>query len=267
MYDFKYHRAGSGKQAGAVLAAAGEEARPLAGGMTLVPTLKQRLAAPSDLVDLADCAELRGIQVKGAVLTIGAMTTHATVAASPEVAAFAPALAALAAGIGDNQVRNRGTIGGSVANNDPAADYPAACLALNATIVTDRREIPADAFFKGLFETALQQGELITAIRFPKPDAANYQKFPNPASRYALVGVMVARTGGKVRVAVTGAGQNGVFRVSAMENRLMAGFVVKNAVADGIAETDLISDIHAQADYRLHLIGVMAARAVAACAQ
>ncbi len=184
--------------------------------MTLVPTMKQRLAAPSDLVDLGGIAELKGIKAEGGGLTIGALTTHAEVARSALVKQTIPALAALADGIGDPAVRNRGTIGGSVANNDPAADYPAGLVALDATIQTNKRKIKADDFFKGMFATALEDGEIITAVSFPKPDRAAYAKFPNPASRYAMVGVFVAKTGNNVRVAVTGAGP-GVFRVAEME--------------------------------------------------
>ena len=222
MYDFNYHKPSSSNAAASAVAGA-DDGKFLAGGQTLLPTMKQRLAMPSDLVDLAGC-DLSGVRVDGDNLVIGAMTTHDAVATSAEVQAHIPGLAALAAGIGDQQVRNRGTIGGSVANNDPAADYPAACLALGATIHTDRRTITAEDFFTGMFDTALDEGELITAIAFPKPAACAYQKFPNPASRYALVGVMVAKTGGGVRVAVTGAGENGVFRAAEIEAALGANF-------------------------------------------
>src|SRR5450631_4772312 len=204
MYDFAYQKPGSLADAVKALGADGE-AKALAGGMTYIPVLKQRLAKPTTVVDLSGLG-LTGINVAGGVVTIGAMTTHGTVANSAAVKAAIPALAALAGGIGDEAVRHRGTIGGSIANNDPAADYPAAALALDATIVTDRREISADAFFVGLFETALAPNEVIVALRFPVPSAGAYAKFRSPASRYATVGVCVARTAGKVRVAVTGAG-------------------------------------------------------------
>ena len=202
MYDFNYQKAGSIDQAAAAVKKA-EDGTYLAGGMTLLPTLKQRLAKPSDVIDLSSIGDLAGIKVEGDNVVIGAMTTHAAVAGSTDVAGKIPALAALAGGIGDPQVRNRGTIGGSIANNDPAADYPAACLGLGATIVTNSREIAADDFFQGLFETALEDGEIITAVSFPAAEAACYMKFENPASRYAIVGVFVAKTGGGTRVAVT----------------------------------------------------------------
>jgi len=263
MYSFEY---ASPKSLGdAVAAAKGDgDAKLLAGGMTLIPTLKQRLAQPSTLIDLAKVPELKGIKREGDVLVIGAMTRHADVAASAEVKSAIPAIAALADGIGDAQVRNRGTIGGSVANNDPAADYPAACLGLGATIVTDKRQIPADQFFTGMFSTALEDGEIVTAIRFPIPQKAGYVKFPNPASRYAMVGVMVAKTGSGVRVAVTGAGP-AVFRVEAMEKALSADFSVKAIAGIKVPSDDLNSDMHGSADYRAHLVGVMAKRAVEAC--
>ena len=262
MYDFEYQKAGSLSDAVAKLKAA-EDGSPLAGGMTLIPTLKLRLAQPSDLVDLSGVAELKGIREEGGALVIGAMTPHAQVAASDLVKKTIPALAALADGIGDAQVRNRGTIGGSIANNDPAADYPAACLGLNATIVTDKRKIPADQYFKGLFETALQAGEIITAVSFPKPEKAGYAKFPNPASRYAVVGVMAAKTKDGVRVAVTGAGP-GVFRDKGIEQALAANFSADAVKGSSANAGNLNSDIHASAEYRHHLIGVMAKRAVAA---
>lgn len=265
MYEFNYKRASSASEAASALAAA-DDGKIVAGGMTLVPTLKQRLAQPSDLIDLAGCRDLAGITIDGDTVVIGAMTTHAAVAGSDDVARNIPALAELAGHIGDFQVRNRGTIGGSIANNDPAADYPAACLALGATIVTTKREISADDFFTGMFETALDEDEIITAIRFPKPVSANYQKFANPASRYALVGVMVARSSNGVRVAVTGAGQDGVFRATDIETALSSNFAPDAVDSSSIPVDDLNSDIHASAEYRQHLIGVMARRAVAACA-
>jgi carbon-monoxide dehydrogenase medium subunit len=214
MYDFAYHRPKTLADALATLKGK-DEARPMSGGMTLIPTLKQRLAKPSDVVDLGGIKELAGIKVEGSGVTIGAMTKHYDVAASVDVKKIIPALADLAGHIGDPAVRNRGTIGGSVANSDPAADYPAAVVALNATINTTAGKHAADGFFKGLFETALKDGELITSISFPKADKAAYMKFPNPASRYAMVGVFVAKTAAGVRVAVTGAGA-AVFRVKAM---------------------------------------------------
>ncbi len=261
MYNFEYQKAGS--VADAAKAATGE-AKIVAGGMTLIPTLKLRLASPSKLVDLGGIKDLVGIKAEGGGVTIGAMTTHAAVANSADVKKAIPALADLAEGIGDPAVRNRGTIGGSVANNDPAADYPAACVALGATIVTNKRKIAADDFFTGLFETALEEGEIVTAISFPAPEKAAYQKFRNPASRYALVGVFVAKTKGGVRVAVTGAGEGGVFRKKSFEDALGKTFAA--AALDGIKvdAKGLNSDIHASADYRAHIISVMAKRAVAA---
>src|SRR5579883_3452802 len=205
MYDFQYHRPQGVADAAKAIGAA-SDGKLMAGGMTLIPTLKQRLARPSDVVDLGRIAELKGIKRDGNAIVIGAMTRHADVASSDVVKSAIPALAQLAGGIGDPQVRNRGTIGGSLANNDPAADYPAAVLGLNATVITNKRRIAADDFFKGMFETALGQDEIITAVSFPVAEKAGYSKFPNPASRYAIVGVFVARTGGQVRVAVTGAG-------------------------------------------------------------
>ena len=263
MYAFEYHKASSLADAATKIKGA-EDGKLVAGGMTLIPTLKQRLASPSDLIDLGGIAELKGIEVSGGTVTIKAMTTHATVADSKEVTAAIPALAKLAGGIGDGQVRNRGTIGGSVANNDPAADYPSACLGLGATIVTNTREIAADDFFTGMFETALEEGEIITAIRFPKAEKAAYMKFDNPASRYAMVGVFVAKTAGGVRVAVTGAGQGGVFRVPEMEKALAASFTPDAVAKITVAADDLLSDIHASAEYRASLITTMAKRAVAA---
>jgi len=263
MYDFAYHKPSSVADAVAARTG-GDDATYVAGGMTLVPTLKQRLAQPSDLVDLGGVGELKGITVSGDTVTIGAMTTHAAVADSAEVQSAIPALAALAGGIGDPQVRNRGTIGGSIANNDPAADYPSACLALGATIKTDKREITADDFFTGMFETALDDGEMIVSVSFPKPEKAAYQKFDNPASRYALVGVFVAKTGGGARVAVTGAGQDGVFRVSEMESALDGNWSADAVAGVSVDAGGLNADIHASAEYRSHLITVMAKRAVAA---
>ena len=264
MYEFSYHRPASVADA-ATLLASHEEAKLLAGGQTYLPTLKQRLAQPSDLIDLGGIAELKGIKEEGGGITIGAMTRHADVAHSALVKRVIPALAALAELIGDPAVRNRGTMGGSISNNDPAADYPGALLALGATVRTNKREIPADAFFTGMFETALERDEIVTAIHLPKPDKAAYVKFPNPASRYSMVGVFVARTGGGVRVAVTGAGPT-AFRWVDAENALAASF--SPAAIDGLSVDagDLNADLHASADYRAHLMKVIAKRAVAAAA-
>ena len=260
MYDFAYHRPKSVADAIALLKG-NEEARPMSGGMTLIPTLKQRLARPSDVVDLGGLKELAGIKIEGDAVVIGGMTKHGDVATSADVKKVIPALADLAGHIGDPQVRNRGTMGGSVANNDPAADYPAAVVALNATVTTNTGKHAADAFFKGLFETALGEGEIITAISFPKAEKAAYMKFPNPASRYAMVGVFVAKTAAGVRVAVTGAGPS-VFRVKAMEEALSKNFS-SDAIKDIKVPADgLNSDIHGSAEYRAHLVGVMARRAV-----
>ena len=263
MYEFEYHRPTSLDDAAKMLG--NEDAKLVAGGMTLIPTLKQRLAKPSDLVDLGALSQLKGITEEGDAVVIGAMTRHADVNRSPIVQRGIPALAAMAGMIGDPAVRNRGTIGGSIANNDPAADYPAAVVALNATVRTNKREIAADNFFTGLFETALEEGEIVTAVKFPKVASANYQKFRNPASRYAIVGVFVARSPAGIRVAVTGAGPC-VFRQTAMEQALARSFTA-DAIKDIKQPQDgLNSDIHASAEYRAHLVGVMARRAVAGCA-
>ena len=262
MYAFTYLQPDNVSAAVAELAK--EESKPLAGGMTLLPTMKQRLASPASLVDLNQIAELSGISRDGDTVVIGAMTRHVDVATSDVVKGAIPGLAALAHSIGDPAVRNRGTIGGSVANDDPAADYPAAVLALGATVVTSTRSIAADDFFKGLFETALEANELITAVRFPIPEKAAYEKFRNPASRYALVGVFVAKTAAGVRVAVTGAGASGVFRVEAFEKALEANFSASALDGLSVDASGLASDMHADADYRAHLIGVMAKRAVTA---
>ncbi len=262
MYDFTYHRPDSLEEAASKLSSA-TEGKLMGGGMTLIPTLKQRLAQPSDLVDLKGISSLRGIKEEGGAIVIGAMMTHAEVAGSAVVKSKIPALAALAESIGDPQVRNRGTIGGSIANNDPAADYPAAVVGLGATVRTNKREIAADDFFTGLFETALADGEIITAVAFPVPDKAGYAKFPNPASRYAIVGVMAAQGPGGTRVAVTGAGPC-VFRDSEMEAALANKFSADALNGSSASAEDLNSDMHASAEYRAHLIGVMAKRAVAA---
>ena len=262
MYSFNYHRPSSVADALALLAAH-EHAKSLAGAMTYLPTLKQRLAQPSDLIDLGAIAELKGIKEEAGGVTIGAMTRHADVASSAVVKRLIPALAALAELIGDPQVRNRGTIGGSISNNDPAADYPGALLALGATVRTNKREIAADAFFTGMFETALERDEIVTAVHFPKPERAAYVKFPNPASRYSMAGVFVARTGGGVRVAVTGAGPT-AFRWVDAENALAKDFSAKALDGLKVAADGLNADIHASAEYRAHLVTVMAKRAVAA---
>jgi aerobic carbon-monoxide dehydrogenase medium subunit len=261
MSHLAYHRPASAADA-AQLAAGDPDAKLLAGGQSIVPSLKLGLLAPSALIDLAGIPELRGIRLQGRTLSIGAMTTHAAVAASPEVRSSIPALARLAEGIGDRQVRNRGTAGGSLANSDPAADYPAAALGLGATLRTTRRAIPADAFFKGLFETALEPGELLTAVEFPVPDRAAYVKHPQPASRFALVGVFLAQTGGAVRVAVTGAGPC-VFRVKALEDALARQFAPQSLAGIALTADDLSSDIHGSAAYRAHLVPVLARQAVA----
>ena len=259
MYAFTFERPAA--QADAVkLAKAG--GKPLAGGQTLLASMKLRLASPEQLVDLGAVKELAGIRKDGNSLIVGAMTRHADVAESQDVQAAIPALAALAGGIGDKQVRAMGTIGGSLANNDPAADYPAAALALGATIVTTEREIPADDYFQGLFATALEEGELITAVRFPIPKRAAYMKFRQPASLFALIGVFVAQTDGGVRVAVTGGG-NGVFRHAALEQALGKSFTPEAASGVSTDAGELNGDLHGSAEYRAHLVGVMAQRAVA----
>ena len=244
---------------------ASADAKYLSGGMTLIPTMKLRLAAPQDVIDLEKIPGMAFTRREGDTLVVGARTRHIDVADSDVVKAAIPALSFLASHIGDPAVRNRGTMGGSVANDDPAADYPSACLALGATIVTDRREIAADDYFQGLFQTALEGSEIITAIRFPRPLCAAYEKFKNPASRYATVGVFVARFDHGVRVAVTGAGSNGVFRASAIEQALNADFSPQAAAAITISPNAIASDMHGSAEYRAHLIPILAARAVEAC--
>ena len=261
MYNFEYRKAGSVDEAASIVGG-DEDAKLLAGGMTYIPTLKMRLAAPTTVVDLNDVGGLDGIEVSGDAVTVGAMARHAAVAGSAEVAAAIPALADLASHIGDPQVRNRGTIGGSIANNDPAADYPAALVGLGATVQTNKRAIAADDFFTDLFETALEQDEVVTAVSFPRAGKAAYMKFPNPASRYAIAGVFVAQAADGVRVAVTGAGPC-VFRAAEMEAALAANWSA-DAVADIKVSADgLNEDIHASAEYRAHLVTVMAKRAVA----
>lgn len=263
MHNFTYQRPATVADAVKALGGA-SDGKIIAGGMTLVPTLKQRLAAPSDLIDLGAITDLKGIKAEGDGLTIGAMTKHAEVAASSVVRSTIPALAQLAELIGDRQVRNRGTIGGSLANNDPAADYPAAALALGATIRTNKREIAAEAYFKGLFDTALEEGEIITAVHFRKPEKAAYQKFAQPASRFALIGVFVAKTGNGILVAVTGGG-NGVFRAKEIEAALLANFTPQAAKAVKMNPGDLNGDLHGTPEYRAALISTLAARAVLAC--
>jgi len=247
-------------------AAGKSQARYLAGGQSLLAAMKLGLSAPSELVDLNHVPELRGIKVEGngAAITIGAMTRHADVAASMEIGARIPALAALAGMIGDRQVRNRGTLGGSVANNDPASDYPAALLGLGATVNTDKRQIAADDFFKGLFETALAPGELVMSVTFPVPKKAAYLKFRNPASRFAIVGVFVAQTAQGPRVAVTGAGARGVFRARSMEQALAKDWSAKSIESIQVPAAEMQSDMHASAEYRAHLVNVLARRAIAA---
>lgn len=262
MYAFNYHRPQSLADAAKLLAQHGE-AKLLSGGQTLIPTLKQRLASPSDVVDIGNIAELRKLEVSGRTVSIGAAVKHAEVASSAEVAKAIPALAKLASGIGDPQVRHMGTIGGSIANNDPAADYPAAVVGLNATVHTNKRAIPADKFFTGMFETALDDGEIITRVEFPIPEKAGYVKFPNPASRYAMVGVMVAKTGDGIRVAVTGAGPC-VFRVPEMEKALGQNFSAAAVAGVKVKADGLNSDIHASAVYRASLVSTIASRAVTA---
>jgi len=260
MYEFTYQKSDSVEEAAAMIKMS-EEARYLAGGMTLLPTMKQRLAAPDVLVDLNGISALKGIEQHDNNIVIGALTTHAEVAASVLVQKKLPALAALAERIGDPQVRNRGTLGGSVANSDPAADYPAAVLALNATIQTDSRELAADDFFIDMFETALEENELITCISFPIPEKAAYQKFPNPASGYAIVGVFVSVFDSDTRVAVTGAAGN-VYRENSIEQALKKEFHADSLKSISIDDADFNEDIHASARYRAHLVGVMARRAV-----
>jgi len=261
MHAFKYHRPSKANDA-AALAAKGE-AKLLAGGQSLVQAMKLRLAAPSDLVDLGAIKELAGIKADGKAVVIGAMTRHAEVAESADVKKAIPALAALAGMIGDRQVRNMGTLGGSLANSDPAADYPAAVLGLNATITTTKGTHAADKFFKGLYETALMPGEIITSVSFPVPKRAAYVKFKNQASRFAIVGVFVADTGSGVRVAVTGAGPC-VLRLAEMEKALGAKFAPESVANLKVKADGLNSDLHASAEYRAHLITVMAKRAVEA---
>jgi carbon-monoxide dehydrogenase medium subunit len=264
MHHTHYHRPASVAEAVQLIGQHPDD-KVLAGGQSTLPSMKLGLLAPEGFIDLAGVAELKGIRVDGSNVRIGAMATHAAVAASKEVQAMIPALAVLASGIGDRAVRNRGTLGGSIANSDPAACYPAGVLGLGATIHTNVRQIAADSYFKGLFETALSPGELITAVSFPKPEKAAWIKFKQPASRFSIVGVFVAKTSGGVRVAVTGAGPC-AFRVKALEDRLNARFAPESCDGVTISADGLNSDLHGSSEYRAHLIGVLTRRAVAAAA-
>ena len=258
MYDFEFVKPSTVDEAVAALSS--EDAQVLGGGQTLIPTMKQRLASPTKLVSLSGIVGMAGVSEDGGTVTIGGGTTHADVAA-----AGLGAVSALAGNIGDPSVRNRGTIGGSLANNDPSADYPAAALALGATIVTNTREITADEFFDGMFTTALEEGEIITAVKFTSPSAANYQKFEQPASRFALAGVFVAKTADGVRIAVTGASEEGVHRWTAAEEALNANFSADALDSLSVSADGMIADLHGSADYRANLVKVLTQRAVAAC--
>lgn len=262
MYNINYHRASSVEDAVKTMSIA-EDAKFVSGGQTLIPTMKQRLAAPSDLIDLRHVDSMKGITIDGNQITIGAGTTHAEVHSSKELRKACASICDLAGHIGDPHVRNMGTIGGSIANNDPAADYPAAMMALNAQIVTNKRTIDTDDFFTGMFETALEEDEIITAVTFPAPAKAAYSKFPNPASRYAMAGVFVAKhKNGMARVGVTGAGADGVFRHEGMEEALKGDWSA-SAIADcEVNADDLLSDLHGDNNYRANLVKVMAKRAV-----
>ena len=263
MYELKYHKATSVADAVDVLGKA-DDGKVLAGGQTLVPTMKQHLAAPSDLIDIRALSELQGVCIKGDALVVWAATRHADVALHANVCMHIPALASLAGGIGDPAVRAMGTIGGSLANNDPSAYYPAAALAMNASIITDSRELDADTFFAGMFATDLDEDEIITAVRFQIPEKAAYAKFPNPASRYAMVGVFVAVLDGDVRVAITGAGEDGVFRHQGLEEALAESFTSDAVDGVEVSEEELMGDLHGSAAYRAQLIKVMTKRAVVA---
>jgi carbon-monoxide dehydrogenase medium subunit len=263
MYETNYHRAGSTDEAVKLMAKAAD-GKFISGGQTLLPTMKQRLASPSDLIDLRHIAAMRGITINGGQVTIGAATTHAEVASSKELRAVCPGICDLAGMIGDPAVRHMGTIGGSIANNDPAADYPAAMMALNAQIMTTKRTIDADDFFKGMFETALEANEIITAVSFAAPAKSAYEKFRNPASRYAMAGVFVAKLkNGQARVGVTGAGSGGVFRHGDMEKALTANWGVDSVAGAKVDEKKMLSDIHGNSAYRAALVVAMAKRAVA----
>src|SRR6478735_1131397 len=263
MYQTTYHRPSSVDEAVALFGKS-SEAKFLAGGQTLLPVMKQRLASPSDVIDLGKIKELQGVELSGDVLTIKAATTYFDIMQNADVKKAIPAIVHLTSVLGDPAVRYRGTIGGSVANNDPNADYPAACLGLGATIVTNKRKIVADEFFKGLFETALEPNEIITKVTFPIPKKAGYYKFRNQASRFALVGVFVAKRPSEIRVAVTGAGASGVFRIPSFEEALKKRFSPKSLEGLTIPADGLASDIHGSAEYRAHLVGVCARRAVEA---
>ena len=262
MYSFTFHRPETLRQAVNLLGK-NADAKLLAGGHTLLPTMKLRLAGPPELIDLSRVEGLTGIELSGRSINIGAMTRHVDVHTSTVVQQAAPVLAKLAGMIGDPAVRHMGTIGGSVANNDPTADYPAACLGLGATIITNKRRIKADDFFTGMFSTALEPTEIITKVSFPIPKKAAYRKFRNQASRFALVGVFVSKRGGDIRVAVTGADSNGVFRVKSFEEALKKRFSPKSLEGMTIPADGMNSDIHGGAEYRAHLVGVLARRAVA----
>jgi aerobic carbon-monoxide dehydrogenase medium subunit len=263
MYNTNYHRAASTEDAAKLMGKA-DDGKFVAGGQTLIPTMKQRLASPSDLIDLRHIDAMRGISIDGKKVTIGAATTHAEVAGSRELRAICHGICDLAGLIGDPAVRHMGTIGGSIANNDPAADYPAAMVALDAQIMTTKRTISAGDFFVGMFETALEDDEIVTAVSFSAPDKCAYAKFPNPASRYAMAGVFVAKKGDSVWVGVTGAGSDGVFRHSEMEKALSSNFSADALKGISVDAGDLLSDIHGSAEYRANLVKVMAKRAVAA---
>jgi carbon-monoxide dehydrogenase medium subunit len=261
MYNFEFVKPKTLDEA--IAALADEDAQPLSGGQTLIPTMKQRLNQPGTLVSLLGIADLVGVSAEGGTLTIKGATSHATVA--KEAASAFPALAKLAANIGDPAVRNRGTIGGSLANNDPSACYPAAAMACQATIVTNTREIAADDYFEGMFATALEEGEIVTAVKFPIPDAACYIKFEQPASRFALTGVFVAKYGDRVGVGVTGASNNGVFRWKEAEEALAGNFSADAISGLSVPSDDMISDLHGSAEYRAHLTKVLTGRAVQGC--
>jgi carbon-monoxide dehydrogenase medium subunit len=261
MYNFTFHRPTTVRQAAGLLAR-NPDGKLLAGGHSLLPVMKQRLAQPSAIVDLSLVEGMAGIELKGRSVVIGAMTRHADVANSPILKEIMPGLASVPGSIGDPQVRNRGTIGGSIANNDPNADYPAACLGLGATIITNKRRIAADDFFQGMFTTALEEGEIIVKISFPAAKKAAYEKFKHPASGFALVGVFVSKRGPDIRVAVTGAGSNGVFRVTSFEEALKKRFAAKSIEGMTIPASGMNADIHASPEYRAHLVAVLAKRAL-----
>lgn len=262
MYEFKYQRPGTVRQA-ANLLAKDDDAKILAGGHSLLPTMKLRLAKPSQIIDIGRIEGLNTIELKGRSIVIGALARHVDVANSPVVKDALPVLADLAGMIGDPAVRHRGTIGGSLANNDPNADYPAAALGLGATIITNKRRIAADDYFKGMFDTALEPSEIIIKVQFPIAKKAAYEKFKHPASGFALVGVFVSKRGSDIRVAVTGAGSNGVFRVKSFEEALKKRFSPKSIEGMTIPADGMNADIHGSAEYRAHLVAVMAKRALA----